>query len=53
MSKKNVTISLQLEIPTNAETEEDAIIEAQKYELPEEYIKHTFEVIEVTDDKDL
>lgn len=46
---KIVIANINIEIPTNAKTEEEAIIEAENYELPKEYVEDSFEIVKVMD----
>lgn len=56
MSKKNlkkkgkiVIANINIEIPTNAKTHDEAIMEAENCELPENYISNSFEIVKVID----
>lgn len=45
----SVIVNINIEIPTNAKTEKEAIIEAENYELPKEYVEDSFEIVNVLD----
>lgn len=46
---KIVIANINIEIPTDARTDDEAIIEAENFELPEEYVEDSFEIVKVID----
>ena len=49
---KKVIVNINIEIPSNAKTDDEAIIEAENYELPKEYVEESFEVVKVIEEDD-
>jgi hypothetical protein len=49
---KNVIVNINIEIKTNAKTDEEAIIIANNYELPGEYVEDSFEIVKVIDENE-
>lgn len=48
---KIVIANINIEIPTNAKTEDKAIAEAENYELPKEYVEDSFEIVKIIDNE--
>ena len=48
---KKVIVNINIEIPTKAKTEEEAITEAENYELPGEYVEDSFEIVKVIEEE--
>ena len=48
---KIVIANINIEIPTNSHNNADAIIEAENYELPKEYVEDSFEIVKVMDNE--
>ena len=46
---KIVIANINIEIPTDAKTHDEAIMEAENYELPPEYVEDSFEIVKVID----
>lgn len=47
---RSVIVNVKLKIPTpNAKTDKEAIIEAENYELPKEYVEDSFKTAEVVE----
>ncbi len=47
MAKFTVIININLEYTFKAESEEEAIMEAENVELPREYVSNSFEIVKV------
>ena len=46
---KIVIANINIEIPTDAKTHDEAIMEAENYKLPPEYVEDSFEIVKVID----
>ena len=50
--KLSVIVNCNLEILVEADNYDDAVIEAENYELPKEYVEDSYELIKVLDENE-